>query len=47
VEDPSTWASAGAKILRQRGGQFDPAAVRAFQDAERRLRTVYADLGTA
>jgi response regulator RpfG family c-di-GMP phosphodiesterase len=41
------WASAGAEILRQRGGQFDPAVVRAFQDAEPRLRTVYADLSTA
>ena len=33
-----SWASAGAEILRQRGGQFDPAVVRAFQDAEPRLR---------
>ena len=42
-----SWASAGAEILRQRGGQFDPAVVRAFQDAEPRLRAVYADLSAA
>jgi response regulator RpfG family c-di-GMP phosphodiesterase len=41
------WASAGAEILRQRGGQFDPAVVRAFQDAEPRLKAVYADLSAA
>ena len=42
-----SWASAGAEILRQRGGQFDPAVVRAFQDAEPRLRAVYANLSAA
>jgi ribonuclease P protein subunit RPR2 len=41
------WASAGAEILRQRGGQFDPAIVRAFQDAEPRLKAVHAELVTA
>jgi cyclic di-GMP phosphodiesterase len=41
------WASAGAEILRERGGQFDPAVVRAFQDAEPRLQAVYAELSVA
>src|SRR5829696_6903139 len=41
------WASAGAEILRQRGGQFDPAIVRAFQGAEPRLKAVHAELVTA
>ena len=41
------WLSAGAEILRERGGQFDPAVVRAFQDAEPRLQAVYAELSGA
>jgi HD-GYP domain-containing protein (c-di-GMP phosphodiesterase class II) len=32
------------EILRESGGQFDPAVVRAFQDAEPRLKTVHAQL---
>ena len=38
------WASAGAEILRQRGGQFDPAVVKAFSVRERRLRRIYDEL---
>jgi response regulator RpfG family c-di-GMP phosphodiesterase len=38
------WESAGVEILRESGGQFDPAVVRAFQDVEPRLKTVHAHL---
>ncbi|HET6656451.1 MAG TPA: HD domain-containing phosphohydrolase [Gaiellaceae bacterium] len=41
------WASAGIEIRRQLGGQFDPAIVRAFDDAEPRLEAVYAELRAA
>jgi ribonuclease P protein subunit RPR2 len=41
------WLSAGAEILRGRGGQFDPAVVGAFQDAEPRLQAVYVKLKAA
>jgi len=41
------WASAGTEILRERGGQFDPAVVRAFREAEPRLKAVYTQLSAA
>jgi HD-GYP domain-containing protein (c-di-GMP phosphodiesterase class II) len=41
------WEVAEAEILRQQGGQFDPGVVHAFQDAELRLKAVYAELRAA
>jgi response regulator RpfG family c-di-GMP phosphodiesterase len=41
------WESAGAEIVRERGGQFDPGVVGAFEAAEPRLKAVYAELSTA
>jgi putative two-component system response regulator len=41
------WEAAEAEILRQQGAQFDPGVVHAFQDAELRLKAVYAELRAA
>jgi ribonuclease P protein subunit RPR2 len=38
------WGSAHAEILRERGAQFDPAVVRAFESAEPRLKAAHAHL---
>jgi cyclic di-GMP phosphodiesterase len=38
------WAAARAELDRGRGGQFDPAVVRAFHQSEPRLEAVFAEL---
>ena len=41
-----TWAAAGREILKESGGQFDPAVVRAFKAREGALRRIRRDFGS-
>jgi len=42
-----SWADAGKEILGERGRQFDPDVVRAFRQAEPRLREIHRQLAAA
>jgi response regulator RpfG family c-di-GMP phosphodiesterase len=41
-----TWQAAGAEIMKEAKGQFDPYVVRAFRDSESRLRAVQRRFAT-